>query len=144
MALKDAAPAFTFDFITGDKYQKMLNGPHWARGTANVAEKIKAATDAYAKENIDPAPLAGLIGLEGPGDRVPFADSSRDCPAWKWMPMAANLQMVFYRNAAGEVLVKVLYNEREMRIRGLEPVPWPYYRWADLRARLLGDEKKSN
>ena len=257
MALKDAAPAFTFDFITGDKYQKMLNGPHWARGTANVAEKIKAATDAYAKENIDPAPLverifrsasspvdalkfardifavasicqclrceiagldiyryftaeeidalgrvlscehyadmansvefgdvpldgsrklardfleradeaiaddgiaadlrfghdsglwplAGLIGLEGPGDRVPFADSSRDCPAWKWMPMASNLQMVFYRNAAGEVLVKVLYNEGEMRIRGLEPVPWPYYRWADLRARLLGDEKKSN
>ena len=159
MALKDAAPAFTFDFITGDKYQKMLNGPHWARGTANVAEKIKAATDVYAKENIDPAPLverifsstvlagdalAGLIGLEGPGDRVPFADSSRDCPAWKWMPMASNLQMVFYRNAAGEVLVKVLYNEREMRIRGLEPVPWPYYRWADLRARLLGDEKKSN
>lgn len=28
MALKDAAPAFTFDFIAGDKYQKMLNGPH--------------------------------------------------------------------------------------------------------------------
>ena len=257
MALKDAAPAFTFDFITGDKYQKMLNGPHWARGTANVAEKIKAATDAYAKENIDPAPLverifsstvlagdalafvrdlfvvasicqclrcelagldiyryftaeeidalgrtlacehyadmansvefgdvpldgsrklardfleradeaiaddgiaadlrfghdsglwplAGLIGLEGPGDRVPFADSSRDCPAWKWMPMASNLQMVFYRNAAGEVLVKVLYNEREMHIRGLEPVSWPYYCWSDLRKRFLREEKKSN
>ena len=44
--------------------------------------------------------------------------------------------MVFYRNAAGEVLVKVLYNEREMRIRGLEPVPWPYYRWADLLSTL--------
>ena len=75
MALKDAAPAFTFDFITGDKYQKMLNGPHWARGTANVAEKIKAATDAYAKENIDPAPLVERIfrSASSPVDALKFA-----------------------------------------------------------------------
>ena len=83
-------------------------------------------------------PLAGLIGLEGPGERAPFADSWRKCPAWKWMPMAANLQMVFYRGApSGDILVKVLYNEREMRIGGLEPVQWPYYRWRDLKERMV-------
>lgn len=86
-------------------------------------------------------PLVGLIGLEGPGDRVPLADSWQKCPAWKWMPMASNIQMVFYRNGKDEVLVKVLYNEREMHIRGLEPVSWPYYRWSDLRKRFLREEK---
>ena len=45
----------------------------------------------------DHAPLVGLIGLEGPGDRVPLADSWQKCPAWEWMPMASNIQMVFYR-----------------------------------------------
>ena len=53
------------------------------------------------------------------------------------MPMAANLQMVFYRDKAGDVLVKVLYNEREMRINGLSPVQWPYYRWWDLKERMM-------
>ncbi len=83
-------------------------------------------------------PLAGLIGIDGPGDRAPFAGSREACPAWKWMPMAANLQMVFYRDKAGDVLVKVLYNEREMRIKGLSPVQWPYYRWRELRERMQG------
>ena len=82
-------------------------------------------------------PLAGLIGLEGPGDRVPFADSWQKCPAWKWMPMASNIQMVFYRNGAGDVLVKILYNEREMRIKGHEPVAGSFYRWQIVRERLV-------
>ena len=250
MALKDVAPSLAFDFITGDKYQKIVNGPHWAREAANISDKINAATAAYAKSAIDPTPLvkriflvdgaagdslkfardlfavasicpcvrselaelylyryftaeeidalgralscehyaemansvefgdvplrgsrnlawdflkradeaiaddriaadlrfghdsglwplAGLLGLEGPGDRVPFADSWRDCPAWKWMPMASNLQMVFYHNAAGEVLVKILYNEREILVRGLEHAVGPYYHWRDLRAHIL-------
>lgn len=83
-------------------------------------------------------PFAGLMGLEGPGDRVASDDVWRDCPGWKWMSMASNIQMVLYRNDAVDVLAKVLYNEHEMRIRALDPVSWPYYRWSDLRERLLG------
>ena len=82
-------------------------------------------------------PLVGLIGLDGPGDRVPLADSWQKCPAWKWMPMASNIQMVFYRNDMGEVLVKILYNEREMRIKGHEPVVDSFYRWQIVRERLV-------
>ena len=81
-------------------------------------------------------PLAGFLGLEGPGDRVKAADSPSACPAWKWLPMAANFQMVLYRNSLGDVLVKFLWNEREMRMRGLVPVSGPYYRWSDVRARM--------
>ena len=84
-------------------------------------------------------PLAGLIGIEGPGDRVPIAEAADKCPGWKWMPMAANLQMVFYRDKSGEVLVKVLYNEQEMHIKGLSPIEWPYYRWQDVRDVLTSE-----
>ena len=55
--------------------------------------------------------------------------------AWemdKVIPMAANLQMVFYRNPEGTVLVKFLFNEKEARI----PAPtdiWPYYAWEDVK-----------
>ncbi len=49
----------------------------------------------------------------------------------KTSPMAANLQMVFYRGG-GPVLVKFILNEKEARV----PVPtsnWPYYKWDDVR-----------
>ena len=81
-------------------------------------------------------PVAGLLGLEGPGDRVPMAKAWKSCPGWKWMPMATNIQMVFYRNGEGDVLVKILYNEQEMRLCGLEPVSGVYYRWSDVKRRL--------
>ncbi len=49
--------------------------------------------------------------------------------------MASNLQLVFFRNAKGEILVKALLNERETAL----PAPtdiYPYYRWTDLRPAL--------
>ncbi len=46
-------------------------------------------------------------------------------------PMSGNVQMVFYRNRAGDVIVKFLQNEVEAWI----PIPTdiaPYYHWADV------------
>lgn len=85
-------------------------------------------------------PFVGHLGLEGAGDRVPFSKVCDHDVLWKCMTMAANIQMVFFRNAAGDVLVKVLYNERESRIRGLEPVEGPYYSWKDVKERLIRGE----
>lgn len=48
------------------------------------------------------------------------------------IPMAGNIQLVFYRNEEGDVLVKCLLNEREVRLPAT-PVSGPYYRWNDLR-----------
>lgn len=248
LALKDLAPGLAFDFITGDRYQRIVNPTYFAKDRGFVVEKAKEAINALANETVpadrfvkrfftnpdavkkpvkfarhvfDTAsncqclryelgglnmyrffeadelaalsrcleaemyvrfgnsaelgerllnateplladfvkraeeaiaddriaadfrfghdnalwPLAGLLGLEGPGDRVPLAESYKLCPAWRWMCMASNLQMVFYRNAAGDVLVKILWNEREMAVRGLSPYKAPYYRWNDLKAR---------
>lgn len=86
---------------------------------------------------------ANWFGLEGVGDRL----SWNDLPdAWSDpmnIPFSSNLQLVFYRNNAGDVLVKFVYNGRERRVRDLTAVSGPYYRWTDVLERFLpeGDER---
>ena len=79
-------------------------------------------------------PVASFLQLEGPGDCWPMEEAWEKCPSWKYMSMATNMQMVFFRNAAGDVLVKILWNEKETLVRGLKPTSGPYYAWADLKA----------
>ena len=86
-------------------------------------------------------PLAGLLGVEGAGTRVPAAESWKHCQLWRQMPMAANIQTIFYRSDSGDCLVKILYNEHETHLQGLTPVSGPYYRWSDLRKRLMKSAK---
>ena len=52
------------------------------------------------------------------------------------IPMAANIQFIFYRNRRSDVLVKILHNERETLISGLEPWKGPYYKWSVLKPYL--------
>lgn len=82
-------------------------------------------------------PLAFLIGLEGFTSHISFEGSWKEWPSFEKIPMASNLQMIFYRNRRGEILVKLLYNEKETLIPALEPFKAPYYRWEDLRAYLI-------
>lgn len=56
------------------------------------------------------------------------------------IPMAGNIQLVFYRNKEGDVLVKCMLNEQEVSLP-TTPVSGPYYRWKDLRNYYL---EKSN
>ncbi len=83
-------------------------------------------------------PFVCRLGVEGAGDSVPMAEAADHEEIISAMPMAANVQMIFYRNGAGDVIVKVLFNEGETRLRGLETVYGAFYRWADLKARLSG------
>lgn len=76
-----------------------------------------------------------LLGVEG-FELLPAAKAHL-WPAWKYIPMCTNVQMIFYRNKSGDVLVKVLRNENEARIPALKPVSGPYYRWTDFRRYVL-------
>ena len=62
-------------------------------------------------------PLATAMGLKGVTAPLPAAQSySYDNSSWRGLyvaPMAVNMQWDVYRNSAGEVLVKMLYNEKE-------------------------------
>ena len=58
-------------------------------------------------------------------------------PAYRNLCMCTNVQLLFYRNRKGEVLVKVLHNEQEVLVGPSCPVySGPYYRWEDMRAYL--------
>ena len=77
--------------------------------------------------------LGAFLGLEGVGERLD-QHSCQDWAGWRYTPFAANIQLIFYRNARGDVLVKPLLNEREVRIIGLPG--GPYYPWPALRSYL--------
>ena len=49
------------------------------------------------------------------------------------LPMATNLKLIFYRNRAGEVLVRAALNDREVRLH-IDGAEGPYYRWEDFEA----------
>ena len=82
--------------------------------------------------------LVNYLGIEGVGERL---SAEEVCDKWLgfWnIPMASNLQIIFYRNKSGDVLVKFLYQEQERLLRGLEPFEGPYYKWETVKANLEG------
>ena len=55
------------------------------------------------------------------------------------IPTACNVQMIFYRpvkGKKGDILVKVLLNEREAHMP-METDMWPYYKWSVVRQYYL-------
>ena len=90
-------------------------------------------------------PLFALLGVDDPQHRIlPYKEAhEKGWYAFFQVPMATNCQMIFYKNKKGEVLTKVLYNEQEVLIPGIEPVSGPYYRWEELKAHFLDLCKKA-
>ena len=51
------------------------------------------------------------------------------------LPMAANLQMIFYKNAQGKVLVQLLHNEKPAKLAGVEAIDG-FYEWQTLKQHV--------
>ena len=82
-------------------------------------------------------PLLSLMGVEGYDKVLSIAKDDMDYwPSFKYLNMCSNLQMIFYKNEAGDVLVKMYRNENETTIPALKTFYGPYYKWSDLRAYL--------
>jgi hypothetical protein len=87
-------------------------------------------------------PLAALMELDNAGKEYNDVESllNSDWRLENIIPMAGNVQIIFYRPKKGgksdDVLVKVLLNEKEVTL----PVATdkaPYYRWNDVRTYYL-------
>ena len=111
--------------------QVMLNQAKEALETGSVAADLKFGHDHPL------IALAGWFGMEGIGDRLGWKDLPDAWADPMNIPFSTNMQMVFYRNKAGNVLVKFVYNGRERLLRDLTPVSGPYYSWPDVLARFL-------
>jgi hypothetical protein len=80
------------------------------------------------------APLAALLNINGYGARTNAVEEAYKVWAdFIVMPMGTNLQLIYYKNATGDILVKILYNEKESTIPGLKTADGPYYDWKVLR-----------
>ena len=80
-------------------------------------------------------PILGLLGVGGWGE-----DIGPDMKLWKYrfqswnIPMASNLQFIFYRNDAGNTLVRLMYNEQDQILPLKDQSLAPYYKWEDFKA----------
>ena len=84
---------------------------------------------------IEKADLIVLLDANGCGRATAsFEESLGIFPSY-YLPMGANLQLIFYKKTGKPVLVKALVNEREATLP-LEPVSGPYYKWEDVKNRL--------
>ena len=107
---------------------------------ALVEDLIAKADDALAKgdcaadlrfgHDYQLLSYASRIGIKGVGERL-TAQEATLWPGWYYSPFAGNLQAVFYRNKAGEVLVKFYMNERETTLLSLPG--GPYYPWEEVK-----------
>lgn len=82
--------------------------------------------------------IASYLGIEGIGNRYSFEEAQRNWNGILYIPFSMNIQMVFYHNREGNVLVKFLMNEKEALLRNLEPVSGPYYDWDTVKANIKG------
>lgn len=81
-------------------------------------------------------PLMDLLGVPG---WQPVGD---DISNWKYffqswnLPMASNVQFVFYRSKKdrSDVLVRVMYNEHDQQLPLPDQSLAPYYKWSDFKA----------
>ena len=81
-------------------------------------------------------PLLAFLDVNGFGRRTASAKEGIEIfPAYN-IPMGCSVQFVFFRNATGNVIFKLLLNEAEATLP-LHAVSGPYYRWADFKEHYL-------
>lgn len=102
---------------------------------------IADGTAANLRFGHDGCIMALLTLMRIDGWTTPVTDPAKIKDVWQVhrIPMASNMQFVFYRNKKNpdDVLVRVLLNEKELRL----PLPGdraPYYRWEDFRDFYAG------
>lgn len=123
--------------------QRKLLGRIIDRTDSAIAEDSHGANLRFGHDGI----LLNLVTLMELGDYGKPIDSPEELESTDWheydiIPMAGNLQLVFYRPeekedlSVDDILVKALLNEREIELPG-SSVSGPYYNWGKLRSFYL-------
>jgi hypothetical protein len=110
--------------------RNILDCADYAIEHGNISADLRFGHDVYM------IPLLAIMDIEGMNQQE--SDPEKVYQSWsnfKVSPMAANIQMVFYRNKkkGNDILVKFLHCEKEVGI----PVPtdnFPYFSWKEVKA----------
>ena len=102
-----------------------------------IANGTSSATLRFGHESVV-LPMVCLMGLNGMDyDTSDLSTLAEHWQSYKVFPMAANIQMVYYRKAGSDdILVKILLNEREATLPIASDCA-PYYHWTDVRRHFL-------
>lgn len=104
---------------------------------AALQEGSAVAADLCFGHDVTLMPLAAHIGIKGMHEKFSFDEANANWGAADFICMGSNIQFVFYKNRKGDILVRLLYNEKETSIPALEASNGPFYRWDDLRKYLV-------
>ena len=107
--------------------ENILNSADEAINNTSVAATLRFGHDGNV------VPLTGLLQLENCyNEENNSADFYKVWSDFKIVPMAANVQMIFFRkDKSDDILVKFMLNEKEVSIP-LESDVKPYYHWKDV------------
>lgn len=141
--LFDLWQCVNYRFYIGNANPAMSNGLVMANAYTLVENIIDCADKAIKDNSIaadlrfghdgNVIPLLALLQIDGFDASVRKPEEVyKSWSDFKAAPMAANVQIVFYRNSAGNILVKFLHNEKEAHI-ALASDCWPYYQWDKVR-----------
>ena len=124
-----------------DKAEEDLGGPQGGSGKGTATGDPIGARLRFGHDT-PIGMLLYLMGVEGWNKAVAHPDEVKMIFDYSNVPMAANLQWVFYQNRKGETLVRMMLNERDLRL----PLPdslAPYYRWDDFLAHYRAVVKQA-
>lgn len=78
-----------------------------------MLESGEVTADLRFGHDTDLLRLVSLLDLNGYGlETEDIEEAARRWPNWRISPMGGNLQMIFYRNDTGNVIVTIRLNER--------------------------------
>lgn len=114
-----------------------------AKGNAAIEGKNPCKADLRFTHDSYVGPLLSVMGYEG---CVPQYNTNLELATTSFnhgmvVPMAANLQIVLYRNKAGEVLVRSLVNERDAYLP-IKCATAPFYPWKEFCKYLENNFKE--
>lgn len=99
---------------------------------AAIKDRSIAATLRFGHDG-NVIPLLTLLQIEN--FDVAVAGPAEVYKHWcdfKATPMASNVQIVFFENKAGDILVKFMHNENEVHVP-VKTDQWPFYHWNDVK-----------
>lgn len=121
------APYRTYNWGAGIVECIMEDADEVISGKKNVTATLRFTHDSYL------IPVQSFMDIEGVNFRT-MAQAEKYFRNYDNISMGVNVQLFFYRNAKGKVLVKILRNEKETRVSGLKPqIGGVYYKWDTLK-----------
>ena len=117
------------DFMEGNLLRSFIEDADQA-----ILEGRNQASLRFGHESVV-LPLVCLMGINGADYHTEdLSTLDQHWQSYKIFPMACNLQMIYYKpdEGEGDILVKVLLNEREATLP-IKTDMAPYYHWNDVR-----------